>query len=73
MQSFGHREFIVSQDERYRYIEIYKQSLQVAHWLSTRFQVRKGDRGKHLLLASTLNPTDQVLLPLRPTSRDSSS
>lgn len=45
-QIFSKRTYIVFQDERYTYGEIYKQSIKVAHFLRNDFQVRKGDMGE---------------------------
>ncbi|CAO1626472.1 unnamed protein product [Parajaminaea phylloscopi] len=43
-QAFAKREYITYEGETFTYEQVYKQTLLVAHWLSSQFQVRRGDR-----------------------------
>lgn len=43
-QTFGDRRYITYEGETMTYSEAYQQSVSTAHWLSSQFQVRRGDR-----------------------------
>ena len=45
-QAYAKRTYLVYQDERYTYGQMYLQTVRAAHWLRDRFQVRKGDKGE---------------------------
>lgn len=48
LQLYAHRRFLVFNDERFTYAQVYQESVRIAAWLQQAFQVRKGDRGAWL-------------------------